>query len=508
MTDAFYLANGQAVHTIKELLEVLRSMSPQDFLQHVNNERNDFAAWIRGTHKHEKLADLVDRVRSKEILIHVLEAFTQEQERLQREQARTATAPAPHAAPAAPAKPGVDEFFKEPSLPPQTAPASKAPAQHGQQAQAPAQRPAPRPAQSIPRTRPAQSPSPPPRPPREEHRPPESGPESKGEERLSEEEAQRFREKLEELRREINKVFIGQDDVVTKVLLTLVCEAHSLLEGVPGLAKSLLVETLSKVIGGTTFHRIQFLPDMLPADIIGGQIYNPNTGDFSTVKGPIFANFILADEINRAPPKTHAALMEVMQEKKVNIDKIEYPLDRPFMVLATQNPLENKGTYALPEAVLDRFMFKIDLDYPKRKYELRILTENATTKAGLAKSLRVIIQKDELRRMQQLVKTVFISDKIREYILDILEATRGVNKNIEGIRFVKYGGGPRAGIYLAIGSKARAMQQGRNFVLPEDVNFVLPDILRHRIALNFTGKAHGVSSDRIVEEIISKVSTF
>jgi MoxR-like ATPase len=320
------------------------------------------------------------------------------------------------------------------------------------------------------------------------------------------EEAQAYSEKLKELQQEINKVFVGQHDVVEGVIMSLICEAHTLLEGVPGLAKSLLIEVLGKTIGGTTFERIQFLPDILPADIIGGEIFNPKTSEFVTHKGPIFANFVLCDEINRAPPKTHAAVMEAMAEKKINIANEEFILDRPFLILATQNPLENKGTYSLPEAVLDRFMFKVILDYPKRSDELKIITENATTRVNFQKRIKVVITKDELLEMQKKVRTVYLAPKIREYIIDLVEATRGVNKDIQGVKFLKYGAGVRASIYLGIGAKARALMQGRNYVLPDDVYYVVPNIFRHRLALNYRGKAHNISSEKITEEIISKVN--
>jgi MoxR-like ATPase len=248
------------------------------------------------------------------------------------------------------------------------------------------------------------------------------------------------------------------------------------------------------------------MPDLLPADIIGGQIYNPKTSTFTTYKGPIFANFILADEVNRAPPKTNSALMECMQEKKINIDKDEYILDRPFLVLGTQNPLENKGTYQLPEAVLDRFMFKIIMDYPKRKDEKTIITENATVNKSLKRRAETVFTKSRLLELQKITKKIFISNRIRDYILDIVDATRGLNKNIEGFKFVKYGGGPRASIYLGIAAKAKALYEGRNYVMPDDVAFVAPDVLRHRICLNYNGKAHNISSDKIIEEILSIVN--
>ena len=322
---------------------------------------------------------------------------------------------------------------------------------------------------------------------------------------ITAEEATHYGNLMQQMRKEINKVFIGQEDVVEKVLISLMCDAHTLLEGVPGLAKTLLIETMAKTLGGTTFKRIQFLPDLLPSDIIGGQVFNPKTAEFKTFKGPIFANFVLADEINRAPPKTHAAVMEAMQEKKINIENDEFILDRPFFVLATQNPLENKGTYELPEAVLDRFMFKVILDYPARKDEITILTENATTKA-LKDNLKPIMNKQELLTLQKKVKDVFVSHRIKEFVLDLVEATRGDNKHIEGIKFVKYGAGVRAGIYLILSAKAKAVLEGRNYVLPDDVLSIAPSVLRHRISLNFRGKAHNISAEKIMEEIFMKVN--
>lgn len=321
---------------------------------------------------------------------------------------------------------------------------------------------------------------------------------------ITAEEAEEYSQKLKEIEYEINKVFIGQEQAVKGVLISVLCDAHSLLEGVPGLAKTLLIETLGLVISGTTFKRIQFLPDLLPSDIIGGQVFNPKTAEYTIYKGPIFANFVLADEINRAPPKTHAAIMEAMQEKKINIENETFILDRPFFVLATQNPLENKGTYELPEAVLDRFMFKVILDYPERKYELEIITENATTK-DLKKNVKPVLTKDEILKIQKKVKKVYISDKIREYIMDLVEATRGVNKNIEGMKFVKYGAGVRASIYLCLAAQANAVFEGRNYVLPDDVDAIAQSVLRHRVVVNYRGKAHNITPEKIVEEILSKV---
>ena len=328
-----------------------------------------------------------------------------------------------------------------------------------------------------------------------------------GETSLSEADAKDIAQKIKDVVSEVNKVVRGQDDNIKDVLLCLMCDSHALLEGVPGLAKSLMVETISKVIEGTSFNRIQFLPDLLPSDILGGEIYEPKTGTFKVFKGPIFANFILADEINRAPPKTHAALMETMQEEKVNIGSDEFILDKPFLVLATENPLESEGTYALPDAIVDRFMFKIMLDYPPRDCEKIIITENATTNRNIEDNVNTILTKKEVMEIQKKVKKVFLADRIRDYILDIIEATRGKKKDITGVQFVKYGGSPRASIYLGIGAKAKALFEGRNYVLPEDVRFVAPNVLRHRIQLNYKGKAHDISTEKIIDEILKIIKS-
>jgi len=327
---------------------------------------------------------------------------------------------------------------------------------------------------------------------------------SDGEEVIPEAKAKEYARLINEATIQITKVVKGQDDIIRKSFIALLCSAHILLEGVPGLAKSLLVETFNKTMSGTTSKRIQFLPDMLPSDILGSQMYNPKENKFITIKGPIFGNFILADEVNRAPPKTHAALMECMQEKKVTIDKETYPLEKPFIVFATQNPLENKGTYELPEAVLDRFLFKLILDYPPRKDEKNIITQNSTTKRNIMDDVKVIFNKEKLLEMQKNVSKIYLSNKIKEYIMNIIEATRGLNKSITGMKFISYGAGPRGTISLGIAAKAQAILNGRNFVLPEDVENVGIAILRHRLALNFHGKAHNISTDKVVKEIFSK----
>ena len=323
---------------------------------------------------------------------------------------------------------------------------------------------------------------------------------------ISEAKCREYAEKIAAIKKEVAKVFVGQETVVHNIVLSLMCDAHTLMEGVPGLAKSLLVEVLAKTVSDTQFKRIQFLPDMLPSDVVGGQIYNPKENKFITIKGPIFANFVLADEINRAPPKTHAAIMEAMAEKKINIDKEEFILERPFLVLATQNPLENKGTYELPEAVLDRFMFKVFLDYPSRADEMKIITENATTKVSYRALPETVMSKKEFRIMQKDTPNVHLSEKIRNYILDIVEASRGKNPNLQGNKFIKWGAGVRGSIFLGIAAKAQAISQGRNYVLPKDVQDIAVPVLIHRVLPNFRGKAYNITSERLVQEILSKVT--
>ncbi len=510
----FSFHDGDVVYTVEELKEKIRSMDESTLRSFVNEEKHDFSTWIMYSLKDSDFALRLKDARDKNSLLEVLESYVppEEEEVVKenpkkdlfkkfvetkrsnavRENSKTSVEPEKTQ------EQKVTDDLKEQPVPKEVE--EKAEELKRKETIKPSLKPKVKPAE-VKVAEPA---------PKREVRPiPEVShkPKEVTNTMITEEEAKRYADLFKRMREEIHKVYIGQDEIVQRIQLTLMCDAHALLEGVPGLAKSLLVEVLANVIEGTVFKRIQFLPDMLPSDVIGGQIYNPRTASFVTIKGPIFANFVLADEINRAPPKTHAALMEAMQEKKINIDKEEYDLDRPFLVLATQNPLENKGTYALPEAVLDRFMFKIDLDYPAREDEKIIITENATTRSIIeVRKVNYLMTKEEFLKMQGAIKTVHISDKIKEYILDIIEATRGLNKDIEGRQFVRYGGGPRASIYLGVAAKARAVMMGRNYVLPEDIVFVAPDVLRHRIALNFKGKAHNISSDKIIEEILSKVS--
>ncbi len=309
--------------------------------------------------------------------------------------------------------------------------------------------------------------------------------------------------KLDLMYKEIGKAIIGQEETVFSTVTGLICDGHILLEGVPGLAKSLLVETLGRVVKGTTFRRIQFVPDMLPADILGVNAYNPKTGGFYIVKGPIFANFILADEINRAPPKTQAALMEVMQEKKVNIHKEMFPLDRPFLVLATQNPLEQYGTYPLPEAIVDRFFMKIILDYPKPKEEMEIINRNTIVNRDELTVIEPVVTKADILKFQHLVRQVYIAPEIKQYIIDIVNTTRGRSEyKIPELKYIKYGGSPRASIYLGLAGRAVALMNGRDFVIPEDIKRAAHDVLRHRILLNYEGKAAGIQTDEIITKIL------
>ncbi len=316
----------------------------------------------------------------------------------------------------------------------------------------------------------------------------------------------KFQAGFEALRNEIAKVVVGQEEVVEAAIIALISDGHLLLEGVPGLAKSLLVETLAHCISGTTFRRIQFVPDMLPADILGMNVFNPKTGKFYIVKGPIFANFILADEINRAPPKTQAALMEVMQERKVSIQKKEFILDRPFLVMATQNPLEQYGTYPLPEAIVDRFFMKVLLDYPSEEEELKIINQNTMVKRDIFSNVRPVITKNFILESQKVVRQLYIAPEIQKYIVDIVNTTRGRSEyKIDKLKYIRYGASPRASIILGLASRAYAMLQGRDFVIPTDVKHIAKPVLRHRIILNYEGKASGITPDEIIDEILNKV---
>lgn len=303
---------------------------------------------------------------------------------------------------------------------------------------------------------------------------------------------------------EMDKVIVGQKHMVESLLIGLLSDGHILLEGVPGLAKTLAINTLSHTID-SEFSRIQFTPDLLPADVIGTMIYSQKKEEFSVNKGPIFSNFVLADEINRAPAKVQSALLEAMQERQVTIGDVTHDLPKPFLVMATQNPVEQEGTYPLPEAQVDRFMLKVVLDYPKKEEEKLIIRSNIS-KAGMAK-VNSVVRKEDIIRAKDIVKEVYMDEKIEQYIVDIVFATRypkqyGLEKYEHMISF---GGSPRASINLAKASKAYAFIKRRGYVIPEDVRAVCKDVMRHRIGLSYEAEAEGVTSEDIITEILNKV---
>jgi len=306
------------------------------------------------------------------------------------------------------------------------------------------------------------------------------------------------------LRSEVAKVIVGQTYMMDRLLIALLADGHVLLEGVPGLAKTLAIKTLSDAID-VEFSRIQFTPDLLPADVTGTLIYSQKTEQFTVKKGPIFSNFVLADEINRAPAKVQSALLEAMQERQITIGDETYVLPKPFLVLATQNPIEQEGTYPLPEAQVDRFMLKVFLDYPSKEDERQIIRANVS-QAGMPKAKNVVSVAD-IERCRDLVKQVYLDEKIEQYIVDIVYATREPEKY--GLGFlepmISVGCSPRASINLAIAAKAFAFIQGRGFVIPEDIRAIAPDVMRHRMGLTYEAEAENISATDIVNKIVNKV---
>lgn len=301
---------------------------------------------------------------------------------------------------------------------------------------------------------------------------------------------------------EIGKVIMGQRRMVERLLVGILADGHILLEGVPGLAKTTAVKCLARTIQ-TRFQRIQFTPDLLPADLIGTQIYRPREGDFVVKKGPIFSNIILADEINRAPAKVQSALLEAMQERQVTIGGETFPLEEPFMVLATQNPIEQEGTYPLPEAQVDRFMLKLLVHYPSREEELAIMNAQATARKP---EITPVMDPGRIRQAREIVDRVYIDEKIQGYIVDIVLATRNPKAyGLEIGNFIQYGASPRASIYLNQASKAYAFLQGRGYVTPQDVKTLAPDVLRHRILLSYEAEAENLTSDDIVARILERI---
>ncbi|MEX2115921.1 MAG: MoxR family ATPase [Bacteroidota bacterium] len=308
---------------------------------------------------------------------------------------------------------------------------------------------------------------------------------------------------VEKLTAEMGKIIVGQKHMVDRLLIGLLSNGHILLEGVPGLAKTLTIKTLAGAISAK-FQRIQFTPDLLPADLIGTMIYNQKDGKFITRRGPIFANFILADEINRAPAKVQSALLEAMQERQVTIGEETYKLDEPFLVLATQNPIEQEGTYPLPEAQVDRFMLKVKIDYPSRDEELLIMRQNID---GEPRPMKQVVSPKDILAARDVVKQVYMDEKIERYILDIVFATREPKKfKLDKLTpLISYGASPRATINLALAAKAHSFIKRRGYVTPEDIRAVSMDVLRHRVAVTYEAEAEEITSETVVQEILNHI---
>ncbi len=308
---------------------------------------------------------------------------------------------------------------------------------------------------------------------------------------------------LQAVRQQLEKVIVGQSYLIERLLIGLLCNAHLLVEGVPGLAKTLSITTLAQAIEAR-FRRIQFTPDLLPADLIGTLVYHPGSGEFTTKRGPIFANVILADEINRAPAKVQSALLEAMQERQVTIGDESLALDDPFMVLATQNPIEQEGTYPLPEAQVDRFMLKVRVTYPSRAEELRILRQMARTEG--VPPVEPVLRPADFRRLRRLVEQIYMDDKVEEYVVDVVYATRRPAEfGLELDGLIEYGASPRATIYLTLAARAYALLQGRGYVTPQDVKTLAPDVLRHRIIVSYEAEAEERTADDLVTTILDAV---
>jgi len=309
---------------------------------------------------------------------------------------------------------------------------------------------------------------------------------------------------LKKVREEVSKVVVGQEKVVTGFLRGLIANGHVLVEGVPGIAKTLVVRTLA-IVTGCDFKRVQFTVDLLPTDIVGLESYVQGKG-FITMKGPIFANFILADEINRTPPKTQSALLEAMQEKQVTIAKQTYPLPKPFFVMATQNPLEQEGVYRLPEAQVDRFLFKLLMGYPNMEEEQKILMQNMTTRRFEDFELNSILTPKKIIEMQEFVQQIYLDPEIEKYIVRIIDATRNPAKyKITNAKYIDWGCSPRAGIGLFIGAKTEALLDGKGFVTPQHVKDVAYDVMRHRLILTYEAEAEKITTDDVIKEILARV---
>lgn len=306
---------------------------------------------------------------------------------------------------------------------------------------------------------------------------------------------------ISRIKKEMAKVIVGQEEIIDAFICALLCNGHVLLEGVPGIAKTLIVKTLAEV-SGCTSKRIQFTVDLLPSDIIGITTYTPEKG-FETIKGPLFANFIVADEINRSPPKTQSALIQAMQENQVTIGKETFQLPIPFFVMANNNPIEVSGVYTLPEAQVDRFLFKLLIKYPKKEEEKKIMEDNITIKKFEDFNIMPILSPEKIIEMQQITKSIYIDNKVKDYIVRIVDKTR--KKDFENGQYIEWGGSPRANIGLFIASKAWALMHGRNYVIPKDVKDIAHYVLRHRVILNYKARAEKIDSDKIIDEILGMV---
>ena len=309
---------------------------------------------------------------------------------------------------------------------------------------------------------------------------------------------------VQPLRDNLNQVIVGQQRLIDKIIICMLADGHMLLEGVPGLAKTLTVKTLASSID-TNFQRIQFTPDMLPADLIGTLIYNQKSGEFDTRKGPIFSNIILADEINRSPAKVQSALLESMQEKQITIGKNTYSLDLPFLVLATQNPIEQEGTYPLPEAQVDRFMFKLLIDYPDVDSEKLLMRQNTQARENI--NIKSVVTPDKIIDAQDVINEIYVDEKVEDYVLKLIFATRNPIKydlkDMDGI--IDFGASPRATINIVRAAKARAFTEGRGYITPEDVRYIGADVLRHRIILTYEAEAEELNTEEVINRLFEKI---
>jgi len=310
-------------------------------------------------------------------------------------------------------------------------------------------------------------------------------------------------DRIQRVLAEVSRVIVGQEDVLMLICIALLCKGHILLEGVPGVAKTTMIKALTNALG-LSFKRIQFTPDLLPADLTGSPIYNPKTHEFETKKGPLFANMILADEINRAPAKVQAALLEAMQEQQITIGSHTFPLEKPFLVFATQNPVEQEGTYRLPEAQLDRFLLKIHVDYPTRAQEKQLLTRSLDTN-----TIQTILSKDDILALQELVTQIYVDERILDYIVNIVFATRDPKayRLDKIVSYLQYGASPRASLALLHASKAYALIRKRHFVTPDDIKAIAFSVLRHRIVRTYEAEADGITTDQIIQTILSTIPT-